>query len=919
MPAPPGYSHPRPAARAAQDTMAGPKIPYPTSPAKVPDGLTDYPATYKAQQNLLLVGLFVFLMLYVALIFLCLLAGTYCAFTVTHLLPLKIAGIVLSGTFFLFLVKGFFKRSQSDKTLYIEVADDEQPVLFGFIHQLCEELGAPEPRKVWIAPDVNAAVTYRTNLINLFVQPEKDLVIGLGLVNAVNMSEFKAVLAHEFGHFGQSSYASSYTYVASRIIIDLVEGEDWFDRVVGWCQKTGGVAGVFGYTVGGMLWAGRKVLGWMLKAITLQRLAVSREQEFHADSVAASVAGSDAVVHCLLRAEFGHICMMQALHDLSQAADHKIYTKDLYLHQDRAAPVVRRKKKEPNLGLPPQLDEYAGGRDVTVFDREREELEDDSEIPPMWRTHPSNADREESVKELYVAAAVDHRSPWILFTDTADLKERVSYKFYRMVHKIPKSADLADAAEVQKFIDGEHADTTYDPKYEGIYDDRPLEPGEIAELNQLVRESPWEVERVRKVFDKLYEGCRGKAEEYDDLRKERSILENTPGEHSPRTKKKIKELDDQLDRVWEWYKSLDRRVYLVHVQMAARVNSEWKEELVERYRFQMEVQRMYQDARYNQGRAFAFATALFNMENPHPEFVNEVMQVLRQSWRALKNILKDARDINLPAMRNFEEGERLADFILPDKLVPELPLTYVKGKWVAKLLDQLDAVRTRCFRLHFKSVGGILALQEKIAAAWQEKHAPGEAALVAEVVAETAEAIPVAAAVIAEAVPVGEILEAIAVEEPVSFPAPPVVPPTPPVRLVPPVPPVSIPPPVPVVSTPPVVPVPPADSAPPPEPVVVPAVLITAPPSPPVPAFATFVAPVLPLPPLPSADFLTPANNIPTSSAVTICDESVSLAGMLMPRETREVPPVTAAKPAKNGRPAVKITVVRPGEKSPFA
>ena len=62
----------------------------------------------------------------------------------------------------------------------------------------------------------------------------------------------------------------------------------------------------------------------------------------------------------------------------------------------------------------------------------------------------------------------------------AELKERMTYKFYRMVFRIPKNTDLADAEKVQKFIDNEHADTTYDPKYKGCYDDRPLEPGDTA-------------------------------------------------------------------------------------------------------------------------------------------------------------------------------------------------------------------------------------------------------------------------------------------------------------------------------------------------------------------------------------------------------------------------------------------------------
>ncbi|MCI0705068.1 MAG: M48 family metallopeptidase, partial [Planctomycetia bacterium] len=734
--------------------MAAPKktaIPYPPTPPDLPEGLTDYSDSFTRQQNLLLAGLFLFLVFYIGAILFCAMICFWCIWSFYHWLPLKIVGLVIFGIFFLYLVKGFFKRHPMDKDLHIEITEDEHPALFGFINKLCEELDAPIPNKVFVSPDVNAACMPRTTLVNLFVEPKKDLLIGLGLVNCMNLSEFKAVLAHELGHFSQSAMASSYAYVASRIIFDLVEGEDWFDRMIQWCKEREGFK-IIGYAVGGPLLVAQKILGWLLKVIILQRLAVTREREFHADLVAVSAAGSDAATHGLLRARFGMQCFIQAVRDLITAMDHKLYTNDLYLHQDRAAVVVRRKKKEPTLGLPPELPQPKSGAKIKVFDAEQDELEDEDDRPPMWRSHPSDSDREDNAKEQFVPAPIDHRSPWILFADVADLKERMTYKFFRKEFKIPKNADLTDAVKVQEFIDNEHADTTYDPKYNGIYDDRPLEPvapdkdgnpGDLDELNVLVRDQPWTDDRIEKVLGKLYDGCRSKAEELDELRKERAILDNTPGQKSPRLKRKIKDIDKKLDTLWEWLRSLDRRVYLIHVQMAGAVNPALKTELVERYQFQLEVQRLYSEARYNQERALAFARLLFSLppDQVHPELGAEIMNILRQSWRALKKIIQDAREINLPAMKNFEEGERLADFILEGKMVPEPPLSYVRLDWCQKLVDQLAAVRSRCFRLHCKSLGGILSLQEQVAVKWQQLREP-VAAEVVEVEAVAAEVIP---------------------------------------------------------------------------------------------------------------------------------------------------------------------------------
>src|SRR5688572_23036370 len=92
-----------------------PKIPYPPSPTDVPPGLTDFPESYVRQQNLLLAGLFVFLILYLGAIVLFAMVGLWCALTLNDLFVVKLVGVVLCGVFFLYLVKGFFKRHPMDK------------------------------------------------------------------------------------------------------------------------------------------------------------------------------------------------------------------------------------------------------------------------------------------------------------------------------------------------------------------------------------------------------------------------------------------------------------------------------------------------------------------------------------------------------------------------------------------------------------------------------------------------------------------------------------------------------------------------------------------------------------------------------------------------------------------------------------
>ena len=98
---------------------------------------------------------------------------------------------------------------------------------------MADEIGAPKPHRVFLTSEVNAAVFYDLSLLNLIFPSKKNLIIGLGLVNVLTLSELKAVLAHEFGHFAQNSMmVGRWVYVAQQIIAHMVHVRDWLDGIV---------------------------------------------------------------------------------------------------------------------------------------------------------------------------------------------------------------------------------------------------------------------------------------------------------------------------------------------------------------------------------------------------------------------------------------------------------------------------------------------------------------------------------------------------------------------------------------------------------------------------------------------------------------------------------------------------------------
>lgn len=706
-------------------------LPYPPSPADVPDDLLDRFERYGSREWLLLAGMFVFLLLYFSLILFFGFASAWLVLAIPHSSVLgvlwELPALLFTATYFFLLVKGFFFGGGADEEeMKIAITERDHPQLFAFMGRICDEIGADEPDAVHLLPDCSMGVLTHFNALSLYVRPRRDLRVGLGMVNAINLSEFKAILAHEFGHINQDNSVRACIIVVSGLIENLAFSRDWLDRLIQWLKKSGGGAAV-GYPLGWALWLVRVPLAAVYRVLSQGKFDLARDREYRSDLIAAGVAGSDAIVHGFVRTLYAVETLNFAMGELRKASQHKLYSSDLYFHQHAVADILRKKKKDPKWGVPPKLDGPTAGKKIQVCDP-------DDEINPsglFGDYHPSDYDREESVKERFIPAVMDERSPWLLFDDPAALRERMTRKVYKVAFNAGRNADLADPRRVQQFIDEEHAETTYAAKYEGSYDGRVINPGDLDELNDLIQRDPWPDDRLAAVFQKLYADLGDRADTRKDLMaKYDGLVGNTGPTRGRKSRRLLKDVEHDLEKMDEWFHSLDRRVYLVCVQMAYRVDHAHYFDLINRYRFHLAVQGFYKSARTHQARAHVAWNTVAGTEQLHPDDFVELMHVMRDARAALRKILRAARELDLPAMKNFEEGDRLADFLLDEDIVKELPETYVKGKWVFKLLTQLDQVMSKSARLHAKSLGGILRLQEEVAAKFLAKAEP----VVAEVV-----------------------------------------------------------------------------------------------------------------------------------------------------------------------------------------
>lgn len=124
---------------------------------------------------------------------------------------------ILIGFYYLFFPP---KR----KTLGITIAENEQKKLWDLTKEIAKEIKAKPIDKIIITPDPGIGVYLQGNLFStIFGGGKRVLEIGLSSLYDLTIDEFKAILAHEYGHFSNRDTSwSSYTYSMGNSLINTL-------------------------------------------------------------------------------------------------------------------------------------------------------------------------------------------------------------------------------------------------------------------------------------------------------------------------------------------------------------------------------------------------------------------------------------------------------------------------------------------------------------------------------------------------------------------------------------------------------------------------------------------------------------------------------------------------------------------------
>lgn len=312
-----------------------------------------------------------------------------------------------------YLVKPLFIFPKHEKNHGREIHREDSPELYDMIMETAKAVGVRKPKHIYVNHTVNACVFFNTGFWNIFFPVRKNLAIGLGLFASTNVEEVRSIIAHEFGHFAQSSMrVGSILYVANKVITDLAYRRDKLDAwMVRWCLKDG-VWGFWGKATQFVVIKFRNLMDTLFRSQQRNYMKLSRQMEYDADTVACRLVGKETFVSAL--------CKIQ-----QNAKAFDFYNRVLgnFLNKDQ---IVSNYWRGYNLTVP-----NLKAMHFNISDYDSIETAPDVEvvtprviIDEIWETHPSIYKRIENAPNIEKQHSVKYVLAWELVSE--NLKSKVS-------------------------------------------------------------------------------------------------------------------------------------------------------------------------------------------------------------------------------------------------------------------------------------------------------------------------------------------------------------------------------------------------------------------------------------------------------------------------------------------------------------
>lgn len=436
---------------------------------------------FKKQTGKAIAAIFIFAFTYLLIFILALGLTALCIYAgimiiairpmiITILLGIGVASLGI--LVLIFLLKFIFASHKVDRSHLLEITAAEEPELFSMINDIVKEVKTGFPRKVYLSTDVNASVFYDSGFWSMFLPVRKNLQIGIGLVNAVNKSELKAILSHEFGHFSQRTMkVGSYVYNVNQVIYNMLYENDAYNHLIsGWAN----VSGYFSIFVqlavkiiGGIQWLLRRLYDFVNKTY----MGLSREMEFHADEIAAYVTGYEPLKTSLLRLNMADNALNSVFDFYNEKITSNQKSENVYREQLFVMNFLAEENNIPIANRLPLVTIDA----INKFNKSRLVVKD------QWASHPSLEERIERLEKTRLRAANIETVPaGTVFADFESTQQRLSQQLF---DRVSYEGPVTPYAYQQFTSDyqAKYANNRFSDLYNGYYDYKnptPFDPGD---------------------------------------------------------------------------------------------------------------------------------------------------------------------------------------------------------------------------------------------------------------------------------------------------------------------------------------------------------------------------------------------------------------------------------------------------------
>jgi heat shock protein HtpX len=196
-----------------------------------------------------------------------------------QILALFIFGIIIAGV----MVWSLLPRRDRFEAPGLMLDRATHPRLFTEIENIAAALNEPMPSEVYLIGDVNAFVADRGGLLGF--GSRRIMGLGLPLLSLLTISQFRAVLAHEFAHYyGGDTSLGPWVYKTQGAIVRIFQN-------IGSVGKLARIA-----VLGLMYMVVATLMKWYFQVFLRAINLASRQREFRADELACIIAGRQPLI-----------------------------------------------------------------------------------------------------------------------------------------------------------------------------------------------------------------------------------------------------------------------------------------------------------------------------------------------------------------------------------------------------------------------------------------------------------------------------------------------------------------------------------------------------------------------------------------------------------------------------------------------